>query len=130
MVLETEATSQKPSYAEVTKPQEIELPEQVGHLNKLAVMRQIEKMSTAKSYLGANCTNQGGMDRLDQLKASHTFAMSQIKLDQIPAHLLASTPSDTEHKLTKELTPETEAEDELNNLDTDTSAYEDYNDET
>ena len=91
--LETEATSQKPSYAEVTKPQEIELPEQVGHLNKLAVMRQIEKMNMAKSYLGANCANQGGMDRLDQLKASHTFALSQIKLDRTPAHLLTSTSS-------------------------------------
>ena len=60
-------------------------------------MRQIEQMSVAESYLGANCANQGGMDRLDQLKVYHTLVLSQIKLDRIPAHLL--TP-DTEHEPT------------------------------
>ena len=44
-------------------------------------MRQIKEMATAEAYLGDDYTNQRGMDGLDQLRANHILALSQIKLD-------------------------------------------------
>ena len=78
------------------------LPEhKIGNFNKLAVMRQMEKMATAKSYLGDKCIDQGGMNRLDQLRAKHTLALSQTKLDWIPAFLPAPISPNIEDKSLK-----------------------------
>ena len=64
-------------------------------------MRQVEKMATAEAYLWDDCTNQGGMDGLDQLRANHILALSQIKLDQIPAFLPAPISPNIEDKSLK-----------------------------
>ena len=55
-------------------------------------------MASAKTYLGDNSADHGGLDELDQLRTNHILTLSWIKPNLVLAYSPVSISSDTQSK--------------------------------